>query len=722
MRHVYHLPEDGGGADGDRDAVARAVRAAVNRGVNRAVRDLFEDDAESAGEVLPAVRPPARRWLGPDGAEGGDGAGLGPGARRYATVPSYQDKGRPVAVPVGPPAVGPSPVAPHPMVTAVNEVAAQVRRARQAPPVLPTPQSGIGILGRMWARGAAEDTKRLLAPSQADLEQLEVRMIREVSAQALRISGVLLDRNETVVRREAARYGEPNATVPGSPAVRLRAAATEMATLQRRILDRVRETGNALTAGVPGAPQAGATLDPSHFDDIMEGSIARGDVQVQRELLPRLNTLKRIYGTEFPILLGRNLDYADFAVADPARLARAVGTTTSDVLRSIARLRSRLTEESVWQLPPVVEAARHVLGVMPGTPAAEALDRYLAQRQQDEVLRQLLLTALGITLAIAATVATAGAAAPAAGVGAAALAGGLSLAAAGVSVFGAVEQYESYAFQRAAAHSSLDAATALAREDPTIAWLAVSVLGAVADVGAAMVAVRNLARLAKLTLATRELAGLEQAARAQARVLAAEGRLGGTEQEFVDAVLSSAKRRIGGAAAKSALRHGPYEFRPNPDGPRTLSEAVALAKSKGVQIEDDILIRLDNSLSADEFALYGNQVRSTQRVGWTDLTGTIRQPKSGVRPTYWTAQPIEEETMVMVVRLRPDVLESDEAIVAVLAHEMHEINYLRTTLSGDVRMSAASYHGLVNDKVGTLHLQAWKVALALVDKMRPAHP
>jgi len=745
VRHVYHVPEQTGPAVGpESDAavsVSRAVEAAVIRGVARAVRDLIGDGAEPAGRVVPLVRPPTRRPAGPasagrDGPEQ-DGADGDPRASRFAAVPSYQDKGKPVSVPVAPGTAGggtpaatgtagagtagsvdASPAGPHPLVRAVNEVAVLVRRAEQAPPrPIVTAPPGAGIFGRMWARGLAQDSARVLQrPSREDLEATERLLIKAVSAKALEIAQVLLNRNEVVVRREAAKYGEPNATVPGSPAVRLRAAAGEMAALQRQILDHVRDFGNAQAAAVPGAPQAGLRLEASHFDDILEGSFARSDAHVQQALLPRYETLKRIYGAEFPILLGRNLDLAQFAVADPARLARAIGTTTDDVLKSIADLRKRLTEESVWQLGPVLEAARNVMGVIPGTPAAAALDQYLADRKRDEFIRQLLITALGITLAIGATLATGGAAAPGAAAGVIALAGGLSLATAGVSVYGAVEHYESYTFERAASHSSLDAATALAHEDPSLAWLVVSVIGAVVDVGTAVVAVRNLSRLAKVAMLMKDLGALEQAARAQAKVLAAEGRLAGTEEEFVQAVLRSARQRIGGAA--SVLKYGEFIFRRNPGGPRTLAEAVAIAEAHGVEIGDDVLIRLEGSLGKDTFASYGNDVLSTDRVTWDKLTGTIGKPSPGATPTYWTAEPIVQPTKVMAVRLRPDVLESDEAIVAVLMHEMHEINWLRDRLEGGVSITAAEFRRLINGTDGTLHLEAWRVALDLVRKMR----
>ncbi len=73
----------------------------------------------------------------------------------------------------------------------------------------------------------------------------------------------------------------------------------------------------------------------------------------------------------------------------------------------------------------------------------------------------------------------------------------------------------------------------------------------------------------------------------------------------------------------------------------------------------------------------------------------------------------------MMVRLNADVLDSDEAIVAVLAHEMHEINWLRDRLlPGKPPLTAMEYNRLVNGNSGTLHLEAWEVALAAVRRMR----
>jgi hypothetical protein len=152
-----------------------------------------------------------------------------------------------------------------------------------------------------------------------------------------------------------------------------------------------------------------------------------------------------------------------------------------------------------------------------------------------------------------------------------------------------------------------------------------------------------------------------------------------------------------------------------------VQEAAHLAREWGVEIGDDVLIGLDHQIGPDMFAYYGHQrLLSTDTVTWQKLTGELVPLRPGARPTYWTAEPIEKGDRLMIVRLRPDVLMSDEAIVAVLAHEMHEINHLRARLEDGESMSAAAYLALVNGKSGALHLEAWRVALTFVDRMRAA--
>jgi hypothetical protein len=71
------------------------------------------------------------------------------------------------------------------------------------------------------------------------------------------------------------------------------------------------------------------------------------------------------------------------------------------------------------------------------------------------------------------------------------------------------------------------------------------------------------------------------------------------------------------------------------------------------------------------------------------------------------------------VELSAEVLNSDEGIVAVVAHELHEIDGLREALLEQGSLSHTALHHMISPGVkGNLHDQAWDVADALVKKMR----
>jgi hypothetical protein len=74
----------------------------------------------------------------------------------------------------------------------------------------------------------------------------------------------------------------------------------------------------------------------------------------------------------------------------------------------------------------------------------------------------------------------------------------------------------------------------------------------------------------------------------------------------------------------------------------------------------------------------------------------------------------------LVVRVSDSVFQSDEAIVAVLSHEMHELNELRRILDeSDGAISMQRLHNLINPGIArNLHDQAWDVADRLVLAMR----
>jgi len=79
---------------------------------------------------------------------------------------------------------------------------------------------------------------------------------------------------------------------------------------------------------------------------------------------------------------------------------------------------------------------------------------------------------------------------------------------------------------------------------------------------------------------------------------------------------------------------------------------------------------------------------------------------------------VHDKTGKVPFLLRPDILESDEAIVAVFAHEIHELESLRPMLpEGGISIEDFIGHTCPGNP-GNLHDQAWDVADALVDRMR----
>lgn len=64
------------------------------------------------------------------------------------------------------------------------------------------------------------------------------------------------------------------------------------------------------------------------------------------------------------------------------------------------------------------------------------------------------------------------------------------------------------------------------------------------------------------------------------------------------------------------------------------------------------------------------------------------------------------------------MLISDEAIVATLGHEMHEINALRQLFQERGRMSSETLRGYLNSPSGVLHQEALRVESDLLRKMK----
>jgi len=81
---------------------------------------------------------------------------------------------------------------------------------------------------------------------------------------------------------------------------------------------------------------------------------------------------------------------------------------------------------------------------------------------------------------------------------------------------------------------------------------------------------------------------------------------------------------------------------------------------------------------------------------------------------YWRDHvPTKSKTGRIAIRIHPDVLTSDEAIVAVLQHEVFELSAIYDVCLSNPheRMSASDYHSQVRThNPGNFHCQAWEVS------------
>ncbi len=146
------------------------------------------------------------------------------------------------------------------------------------------------------------------------------------------------------------------------------------------------------------------------------------------------------------------------------------------------------------------------------------------------------------------------------------------------------------------------------------------------------------------------------------------------------------------------------EWRPNPAGEiRTPDQAKSIAMVHRVFIADDV------EFFQDEL----NELHSQ----WTACGPRVDKPVGAI--VDWTDL-VHDITGKVPFRFWPGILDSDEAIVAVFAHEMYELEKLRPLLQhGRMTIDEFIEHTRPG-RPGNLHDQAWDYADSLVEYMRKA--
>jgi hypothetical protein len=131
------------------------------------------------------------------------------------------------------------------------------------------------------------------------------------------------------------------------------------------------------------------------------------------------------------------------------------------------------------------------------------------------------------------------------------------------------------------------------------------------------------------------------------------------------------------------------------DAPRSLSDVLPLAERHGVTYPEEVKLVLQPNLPPNVYAAY-------------------RLPGEVLAHEVWSWRRFLNRFDEIVIRIKPDVLANDEAIVAVMAHEAFELNRLCELLDGS-QLRAEEVGKLINPGIdGNLHCQAWDDADARI--------
>jgi hypothetical protein len=205
-----------------------------------------------------------------------------------------------------------------------------------------------------------------------------------------------------------------------------------------------------------------------------------------------------------------------------AALAQGVSPDAAAVLEPIiaeklsniatARLALSSGELPIWKLPVIVDLTRVQLSIESGSMYDRLVRDTVQQIEADERWVQAALSALGIALALVGLLAAPFTGGSSFGVG---LGAAASIAGGGLSAYLIYEEIQQYQLDAAASGTDFDKARALSMADPSLFWLALDILGTVADVFDAAQAFKVMRQAVRAAAEARRIAAdaAEMAAR-----------------------------------------------------------------------------------------------------------------------------------------------------------------------------------------------------------------
>jgi hypothetical protein len=242
------------------------------------------------------------------------------------------------------------------------------------------------------------------------------------------------------------------------------------------------------------------------------------------------------------------------ATGSGADVAQTLNKEINEKLANIYKTRWSVDqgELSMWSLDSIVAGTRSALGVQAGTMQDRLVSDKVEHERSRKGVAELALGVIAIALGLLAAIPTGGSSlaagiAVAAGVGSAAL-----------SVTIAYSDLKEYAVQSAASGTDFEKAQAISHDDPSMFWLALSILGAVVDLGAAVKAFKALTPAARQLREAKRLAALGRAlgAEEQAAVKTAREALSRESEKYPGLAekIEAHVAHAGGEEAKNAER------------------------------------------------------------------------------------------------------------------------------------------------------------------------
>ncbi|MCA9595084.1 MAG: DUF4157 domain-containing protein [Myxococcales bacterium] len=227
---------------------------------------------------------------------------------------------------------------------------------------------------------------------------------------------------------------------------------------------------------------------------------------------------------------------------------------------------------NIWKLRKILAATLADEGIQAGTEKAIVVRDHASDIASDEALTSLALTVLSVGLSIlaAATAVPTG--------GASLVAAGAMGASLGIGFAQLLKDVEDYQLESAAANTDFDKARAISAEEPSLFWLALSIVGVVFDVADAISVFGKLSGKVTKVLATTTVDEFESAL----ETLKAEARASKGGEALAEGV-SDVVRKIHGGEGKTAEEVltgvGAHESRAVKEAAENLSKLEALAEA-----------------------------------------------------------------------------------------------------------------------------------------------